>query len=208
MIKVTKRQIPTPVSYTHLCRRYDEITGSYDPEQVKLINKGLYFTDAGWQTAKAGRGTFEFYNPMTKQTETGYGVIANTIIGNIMLSETVGIYNKNQSVQIDNNGFVITTNPEANLENLFTIQRQDGDLTTKLLYVDDHGNLIIRGEVVTNSGTLDGQPGLRLQDQYLKFYAWFDQGQYLGEISNLPSINASVPSEQVLGLSDVYKRQH
>lgn len=184
-----------------LCRRYDEITGSYDPEQVKLINKGLYFTDDGWQTAKAGIGTFEFYNPMTKQTETGYGVIANTIIGNIMLSETVGIYNKNQSVQIDNNGFVITTNPEANLENLFTIQRQDGDLTTKLLYVDDHGNLIIRGEVVTNSGTLDGQPGLRLQDQYLKFYAWFDQGQYLGEISNLPSINASVPSEQVLGLS-------
>ena len=141
-----------------LAREYLPIIDAYDDRQLKLINRGLYVTDDGWETARAGIGNFLFWNPKTQKNEEAYGVIADTIVGNIVLSEEVGIYNKNNSITMDGDGFTLTTNADgATPENVFTIQKENKDSSgessiEKLLYVDSDGNLTINGNIrVSNS---------------------------------------------------------
>lgn len=74
-----------------LCREYLPLTDTYDDKQLKIINRGLYLTDDNWLTSKAGIGDFVYWNPMTGQTEQAYGVIADTLVGNLILSEQVGV---------------------------------------------------------------------------------------------------------------------
>lgn len=141
-----------------LAREYLPITDTYDDRQLKLINRGLYVTSDGWETARAGIGNFMFWNPKTKETEEAYGVIADTIVGNIILSEEVGIYNKSNSITMDGDGFTLTTNADGtDPENIFTIQKEVKDQQgnpsiNKLLYVDSNGNLTLNGAInVVNS---------------------------------------------------------
>lgn len=141
-----------------LAREYLPIIDTYDDRQLKLINRGLYVTSDGWETARAGIGNFMFWNPKTKKTEEAYGVIADTIVGNIILSEEVGIYNKNNSITMDGDGFTLTTNADGtDPEDIFTIQKEIKDSSgqssiEKLLYVDSSGNLTLNGAIrVVNS---------------------------------------------------------
>ena len=141
-----------------LAREYLPIIDEYDDRQLKLINRGLYVTDDGWETARAGIGNFLFWNPKTQKNEEAYGVIADTIVGNIVLSEEVGIYNKNNSITMDGDGFTLTTNADGTTpENIFTIQKENKDSSgessiEKLLYVDSDGNLTLNGDIrITNS---------------------------------------------------------
>lgn len=143
-----------------LAREYLPIIDAYDDRQLKIINRGLYVTDDGWETARAGIGNFIYWNPKTKKNEEAYGVIADTIVGNIILSTEVGVYNKNNSMSMDENGFTITTNADGTIpENIFTIQKENkdesGDTTVeKFLYVDSDGNLCINGNLkITNSNS-------------------------------------------------------
>ena len=141
-----------------LAREYLPIIDAYDDRQLKLINRGLYVTDDGWETARAGIGNFLFWNPKTQKNEEAYGVIADTIVGNIILSEEVGIYNKNNSITMDEGGFTLTTNADGTTpENIFTIQKENKDSSgessiEKLLYVDSDGNLTLNGDIrISNS---------------------------------------------------------
>ena len=153
-------------SHGLLCREYLPLTDTYDDKQLKIINKGLYLTDDNWLTAKAGIGNFNYYNPINGEIEEAYGVIADTLIGNLILSEQVGIYNQNNSITLDENGLIITTdydestNTTSNLA--FTIQKKVVDAkgnesVRKLLYIDDNGNLVLNGSISiftnTNSST-------------------------------------------------------
>lgn len=142
-----------------LAREYLPITDTYDDRQLKIINRGLYVTDDDWMTARAGIGNFLFWNPKTKEYESAYGVIADTIVGNIILSQEVGIYNKNNSITMDEDGFCITTNADGDIDqNIFTIQKEVKDSAgvstiEKLLYVDENGNLNINGGVYINNSS-------------------------------------------------------
>ena len=93
-----------------LFRQYDEINQTYSPLQMKIINSVLAMTNDNWKTAKVGVGEFEFYNPKTQQTETGYGIIANQIVGSLLLSEEVGIYNETGSMVFDDESGLKITN--------------------------------------------------------------------------------------------------
>lgn len=134
-----------------LCREYSEVTDEYDDRQLKIINRGLYVTDDGWETAKAGIGNFTFYNPKEKKWQESYGVIADTLVGNLILSEEVGIYNPEGSITLDKNGLVITVDPDAieKDQTTFEIRRQkDGsDDYDKVLSVDEKGNAYFKGKI-------------------------------------------------------------
>lgn len=144
-------------SHGLLCKEYLPILGTYDDKQLKLISRGLYLTDDNWKTSKAGIGDFTFWNPKTEQMEESYGVIADVIVGNIILSEEVGIYNRKNSITLDEDGLVITaldTDEESNT--VFKVRKKnvdsDGTVTyTDGLYLDDNGNLVINGTVRINS---------------------------------------------------------
>lgn len=125
-----------------IMKEYFPITDTFSDKQLKIINKGLYVTDDGWQTSRAGIGNFRYKDPFDNFKEKeAYGVIADTIVGNIILGEKVGIYNEENCIKLDKDGFSISNannkyetenvsytvniamNPN-NIENVFYIQAQ------------------------------------------------------------------------------------
>lgn len=147
-------------SHGLLCREYSPITDSYSDKQLKIINRGLYLTDDNWHTSKAGIGDFTFYNPETGKMEEAYGVIADTLVGNLILSEKIGVYNTDNSIMMDENGLTITTDAtEPGINNMaLTVNRKtldaDGDdVVTPVMYLDGDGHLVLTGSVLIQSGT-------------------------------------------------------
>ena len=131
----------------------------YDGKQLKIINKGLYVTNDDWQTAKAGVGNFIYYDPRDGTYKEGYGVIADKLVGNLILSEELGVYNESGSLVIDRNGVVVSTDMTENNSDraVFSIERKDSnDSTTKLFYIDSNGNLVINGSVSIAKSTTSG----------------------------------------------------
>lgn len=132
-----------------LFRQYDEINNLYSPLQMKIINSVLAMTNDNWKTAKVGVGEFQYYNPKTEQTEIGYGIIANQIVGSLLLSKEVGIYNESGSMIFDEesglkitngaNTFVVNPNEDSLLQIL------NGD--TPVFSVSSDGELSYTGNV-------------------------------------------------------------
>lgn len=131
-----------------LCREFNDILNDYNPCQLKIINHGLYITNDGWKTAKAGVGQFYYFDPKDKLYKEGYGIIADTLVGNLILSSQVGIYNEEKSIEMDKNGIIVTTNTYN--KNVFTIKKEitddEGNITyERQLYIDDNGNIVLGG---------------------------------------------------------------
>ena len=135
-------------------REYVPETDSYTDEQIRVISHGLYVTNDGWLTAKAGVGKFQFYNPRTKQVEEAFGVIADTLVGNLILSQNVGIYNADNTVEIGEGGLVITTEPSSTAD-LFTIRRRVVDAGEEafepIMYIDSDGYVVLNGSSINIS---------------------------------------------------------
>lgn len=150
--------------------------GEYDDKQIKITNQTIVFTDDGWDTARAAVGSFLFNNPLTGEVEEHYGVIADTLIAPLILSEEVGIYNTSNSITLDNNGFTLTSDYTSNDESkmVFTIQKKllndyGDEYYVKQLYIDDDGNLVLNGtiSVFTSTGestNLEDISGVTMED--------------------------------------------
>ena len=130
-------------------REYIPETEGYKDEQVKIISSGLYVTDDGWLTAKAGVGRFVYYNPVTKQMEEAYGVIADKLVGNLVLSQEVGIYNENSSITLDYDGFTLITEAGANAKTFRILRKEEDETLTNILSIDSNGNLLLNGYSTT-----------------------------------------------------------
>lgn len=104
-----------------LCRSYDDITGTYSQEQLKLTHNILAFTNDGWQSVRQLIGNHEYlkYNELTNKWEwnTGYGntsdfvvsghVTGSTIVGGIIMSENFCI-NKDGDVDFEKDRYNCT----------------------------------------------------------------------------------------------------
>lgn len=143
-----------------LCREYLPITDEYSDKQLKIINRGLYLTDDNWLTSRAGIGDFTFYNPETGQVEEAYGVIADKLVGNLVLSKKVGIYTTDNSIVIDQNGIKISDNDGtvSQFNNDGTFSLANGNLVYK------DGKLSITGDGagidISSNSTITGQNAL------------------------------------------------
>lgn len=82
----------------------DPISGEVSDEQIRIINNLLCFTDDNWQHTKTALGKISYINPETKEYETKYGLIADTVIGNLILGEKLIISDQNGYVRIDGSG--------------------------------------------------------------------------------------------------------
>lgn len=130
-----------------LLREFDPITNTYSPTQAKVISSTMAFTTDDWKTSKTAIGKFIYFDPVEKKYKTGYGVIAETIVGNVILGESVGIYNEAGSMSFTDNGLNITNNVNSfkvnpNSQKLMSISNVDGDV----FYVDKNGMLHIKGD--------------------------------------------------------------
>ena len=133
-----------------LLRGLDDFDGEFTREQIKLLNRGIYYTNDNWETVQAGLGRFTYIDPDTGQEVEDYGVIASTIVGKLILGNNLRIFSENGSLRMDENGFVIDTTDAYEGNDIFTIQKttpEDG--TVKYLYVDGNGNVVIRGTTVS-----------------------------------------------------------
>lgn len=167
-----------------LLRKYDDFTGKYSDEQTKLINSSIVMTTDNWKTSKVGIGKFTYYDPKDGQMKEGYGIIANQLVGGLLLSEEIGIYNKTGSMTFDDkNGLkisnktnTVTINP--NETNLFVINKE----TQKIFYVDDTGNLNITGTLTAGSGSKIGYWGITDTAIYNTNATWgATNGKYFGD---------------------------
>lgn len=143
-----------------VAREYDPFLDEYDQKQVKVINRGVYVTDDGWETATAGIGEFVYWDPVSKSWQEDFGVIAKKLVASLMLSEEVMVYNQNNSIQLGESGIVVTTEAESNDSDgiAFTIRRhisdENGDRYEPILSVNNEGRLVLDGSfnVRTSSG--------------------------------------------------------
>lgn len=129
-----------------LYRQYDDITESYLDTQLKIINQGLYITDDNWKTTRTGIGKFIYLDPKDGVYKDGYGVIADTICSNLILSEEVGIYNADSSIVINKDGISISDPNNTSSNKPSVTITPDGKLTCN--------GATIRGDIYANSLTL------------------------------------------------------
>lgn len=139
--------------------------GNFDPEQVRLINNLLVFTDDNWQTAKAALGKIK----MPDSENYAYGLIADVIIGQLVASSELVISNESNTFRVDAGGaelinayFKLTSGNgrsqivlDPNDNSAIRIQTDTGGGFEDKFYVDLSGNIVAE-DIKTNSGTIGG----------------------------------------------------
>ncbi|MEG2915563.1 MAG: hypothetical protein RR839_03890 [Oscillospiraceae bacterium] len=136
---------------------------NYDPVQVWLYNKGMGFTTDNWTTCKAFFGTIT--NPNGGQST---GIIAPSLVGNLIAGQQIQITNENNTFKLDGNGaelinakFVlktindktkITLDPTVGIK----IQSNNNGIWKDTLYVDINGNLTLEGKIKALMGEIGG----------------------------------------------------
>ena len=157
-----------------LCREYDDIISDYTDSQLKIINHGIYITDDNWKTARAGIGNFIYYDPKDKTYKESYGVIADTLVSNLILTSEVGIYNEEKSIEMAKDGIIVTTNTMN--KNVFTIRKEitddEGNITyERQLYIDDNGNIRLAGNASIAWDSITGTENVVVKDTLNEFMA-------------------------------------
>lgn len=89
-----------------LARSKNENSNDYDPHQLKILHSGLYTTSDNWKTTDAGIGKFT-YKDINGNTIEDYGIIAKTVVGNLIIGKNLQIFSEDKSVIIDSSGLTI-----------------------------------------------------------------------------------------------------
>ena len=135
-----------------LMRKYDEPTDSYFAEQLRIINSTIAITDDDWETTKTAIGKFFYIHPETGELKEAFGVNGETIIGKMIIGESLALYNSNNTLKFNGDGLSVT-----NGTNTFTVNPNANSLlsllkgTTSLLAVDTSGNLSVKGAITATS---------------------------------------------------------
>lgn len=130
-----------------LVRSYDDITETYSPEQLKIVNSTIAITDDNWKTVKTAVGRFNYIDPLTNEVKTAYGINAETLVGQLLIGQGLIIKTSNNSVVIDDYGILINSTKDNPHKQIFRIQK-DG---VNQLYINDDGNLIANGLIINNA---------------------------------------------------------
>lgn len=146
-------------------REYDSSENDYDDQQLKIINKGLYFTDAGWETSKAAIGVcpYTYINPedsSQKETRFAYGVNGEVVVGKILLGENLMITNESSSMTFDKNGLLVKGSDDGssgavaiNPNDTYIFKIVYGD-EVLLSFDKETGTLTVTGDINAQSLTL------------------------------------------------------
>lgn len=86
-------------------KRWDDRKQGYEDEQIRIIGNGLYYTKDNWESINAGIGHFYYSDPRSDTLEHGYGLIAETIVGQVVLSEEVGVWTPKGEIILDAHGY-------------------------------------------------------------------------------------------------------
>lgn len=102
----SKEQTITLTKNGLLARSWDDVYNEFSLKQLKIVNNGLYLTKDGWETIETGVGRFT-YTDINGNLVEDYGIIAKTVVGNLIIGKELQIYNEDKSIVIDENGLTI-----------------------------------------------------------------------------------------------------
>ena len=115
-------------------KRVDDGGQVFEQEQVRMLNNLIVFTDDGWQTAKTALGKI-IYNE-DGQDKTAYGLLAEVVVGSLIMGNTMKIINESESIVMDADGITIKSGNDIS----FT--------------AGTDGNVFVRGDIEATSLTL------------------------------------------------------
>ena len=85
-------------------REYSQDENMYSPTQIKFGSNGVYATTDAWQTGKTVIGKYSFVNPDTGQMVTGYGSVAELLVGHMILNNACSIVSDDGGILITRDG--------------------------------------------------------------------------------------------------------
>ena len=91
-------------------RKLTESSDEFESEQIRLTNNILIFTDDNWETSKCALGKIIYDETQpdgSSRTVSSYGLIAETIIGSLIMGERLKIRNPESTVELGAEGIVI-----------------------------------------------------------------------------------------------------
>lgn len=116
--------------------------GSLDKEELAVINNTIAFTRDNWNTCSLALGKLTLPNG-----NNVYGIIAEALIGTLVMGEKLYISNAQNTFTIDENGLTITNGTNTfvvnpNDDKLLRLFKEDKDI----FYVDKNGLLHLSGD--------------------------------------------------------------
>lgn len=136
-----------------LCRKWNPQKQDYELEQLHIINNKIVMTDDNWNSARMSIGQIHFNG------QNLYGVNADVIVGDMILSKSLNIHNANSSISMDGDGAefyncgITLTDSKNTLkmhpkqENIFEIS-QGG---VKKIWFDTNGNANFSGHITAST---------------------------------------------------------
>lgn len=107
MIKTDDSESVTISSGGILAKRMDDV-GFYGDKQLRITGNLIAMTNNNWETVSMALGETSFTNPYTGEISTGYGVIAENLVGKMMLTQNLYVASEKGNVQIDGNGITLS----------------------------------------------------------------------------------------------------
>lgn len=95
-----------------LGRELDPNTNTYLDEQYRAVNKGIIYTDNGWDTIKAALGKIYFGGKWQ------YGLIGEAVVGKLIAGEQLEISDSKGTVKIDGNGIKLSNGAVIDWDNV------------------------------------------------------------------------------------------
>lgn len=135
-------------------RQWNEQKNDFDPEQIKIINNQIVFSDDGFQSAKMAIGKI----PIDKNGNTVYAVNAEAILGKLFLGEYLTLQNNSGTYKFNDDGFIASSGKNSvkiqpnNASELFSIYKDN----QKQVYINSDGDVEFAGSLKSASGTFSG----------------------------------------------------
>ena len=136
-----------------------------DGKQSKWLKNQLLFTDDAWEHVKTALGEISFQDPLTGEKKTAYGLVADVIIGNLLLGEELIIKNDENTFIVSEDGIEISGKTENDTTTLVRINPNDAfniisviqaygdsDNETTTFRVDKYGNVYMNATEITQNG--------------------------------------------------------
>lgn len=145
-----------------LFREYDSLSKSYSPTQLKIVNSTIAITDDNWETLKTAIGYYYYPDPNTGDLLSTYGVLADTIVGKLIIGEGLILSGKNDKMTFNDDGLTVVDNGDTNKviisasdSSSFKIQVKDKNSGKyNNVFAIDDGNIIMTGNITATSLTL------------------------------------------------------
>lgn len=137
------------------------IAEKFSPKQVRLINNMLIFTEDNWETASTALGEIKI-----DENTSAYGLIADVLIGNLIMGEQMLIRNAANTVTLDESGILIK------------VPKADGSEET-VFQADNAGNVMLKGTIYATRGEIGGltiaENGIGVESEEGEFTLVFDE---------------------------------